>query len=200
MREDKSSWIDFPFGSSPNCLLCCQIACNPRINWKLEDTMILYSICVDCSRMQYPHSVQFIRLLKTENPILFVISLLHAYCRLILYTYRVEFHCQEAQIVFSHFFYFNLLPVSFFYSLLLDALILMTSYTHSLSFIMPINLSHSMYNSLNLIEIKRITQKKQSATWGGFKMMRTEREKKGETKKKKNMCIKRNVHAIYVWW
>lgn len=32
-------------------------------------------------------------------------------------------------------------------------------------------------------------------------MMRTEREKKEETKKKKkNMCIKRNVHAIYVWW
>lgn len=69
---------------------------------------------------------------------------------------------------------------------------------------MPINLSHSMYNSLNLIEIKRITQKKQSATWGGFKMMRTE-QKKEETKKEKKEYVyqkkcARDLCLVAVCW
>lgn len=159
-------------------------------------TTILYSICVDCSRMQYPHSVQFIRS-KHQKP--------YSFCYFFatrispFWYYRVEFHCQEAQIVFSHFFFqsssrFFLFLLSFWWLLLHD----------SLSFIMPINLSHSMYNSLNLIEIKRITQKKQSATWGGFKMIRIERErKKEETKKKekKNVYQKeRDLCLVAVCW
>lgn len=66
---------------------------------------------------------------------------------------------------------------------------------------MSINLSHSVYNSLNLIEIKRITQRAFGDTWGGFNIQKNRKKQHQRKRAKKNeKCIKQMcTRFMFVW-